>query len=608
MELRDIMFLVIDKNEKDNTVSILDTEDMKVDIFSTSELNNLVSKYKLKISGYPINDKGLLIHKNSGAYKHSSGKVSVYFDNLKEASYFISMNGLKAYGELDWRRKPCGSLAFAIIDDLLSFQGFCAMSGLKKLLCLYALIMVGERQKKTMLFEMLYDIYVGTINSTYNTLNIYKGNKVKQEIWGSSCEILLKSICFFKYNSVVYFYDDDVVLGVKESIFDGCNKARLYNSKSITLGRNLRMDNITNRVKVSSCDSLVLKKGYTYDLSGNIVISKLRIETGAKLIVSRSNQFICNIDYLECDDLSCLKKLAESVIFKKVRLKLSYLVEFFKVYIDWQDCEFEITEADCAMPDLIAVFPNKDNFVSEETYNKLKDIEKLLKGVDSNSDVDLTSKYSRYLNDSSFDEILFKYLGYSNIPKCLHEMCKDNNAYVCALNCVRDFVVHVLDDAEHIKRFNYCIYATEKYYKSILECVDEPKNFSIIKDRVASLFKLHDLSLKYSFEYSMLTTINGISNNHIGVGNLGVISSRFDGSYISSIYIGKKYADRLESILNDIRMLDSLLSSNICIKVGFNLINNSIMILSGSIEVNKFRSMCYTYNVFKGMAIYFEGR
>lgn len=572
------MFLVINKNKKTGSISVLDTDDMKVDIFEQNELQSLVKQYKLKISGYPTSSNGIFV-KNT----YISRDSVVWYSPVTRSSlnYIIYMKGLKAFGDLDWTSFISNAESFTSPRALELVLDTSSLSGLQKLLSLYMTILrfVGE---KTFLIEMLYDVYTGAIHKTV------KGSVMHGELWGSSCEDLLKSINFIEYSNEIFFFDDTIVLGVKKSMFDSIKTANAYNAKAVTLGSKVRMDCITNKVKLSSCDSLVMRSGYTYELVSHVEISKLEIKKGADFSC-RSKLYKLEIPCLKCEDLECFEKLIKYADFYNLSIPLSHLIVLINQYQYWDSCDFTITDIDCPVEDLVNVIHNSvKNVISDTLYRKLSSLEGML-------NVDLLSRYPIHMLRADFLSLFYNIFG-ADLYDCIVEMCESDDVVEHMQTRIMLFMIKRFKNSGLISVNSYNVHMEKLCYDNEVRNLKSDKCRSEINGAICNAIKyLYNLSKKYGFKYSSQKNRSEIVQR-LCISSLSCISQNLGGSCIWDIPLHSSYISLIESAIKSFEELNKFING-MSISIRVNIKDKRIIGLSEP-NFGKIENLCKEAGLF----------
>lgn len=378
------MFLVIGK--KDNVISVLDTDDMKVDNFSKHELRDISSRYKLNIVGN-ITNIGFIDIKYINVYKRGKRSWLVASESADNYELFnLSVQGIFMSGEINLKVSSLyntisgNGFYIGCISDIENLCKFSKLDGIKCLVIRYVYAWKVLGYNKNILNDILADLY---INKALHEIS---------EVWTNEFLMSIKdSIAIFEDNNFAYFTNNkDIIICMKKSMLNRYTKQDIKITKAIVLRKNIKYDEKTNKFIIQSCDKFLVKNdGLTYLYTPSCNIKELIIDEGAKLVLT-SGKYDTKSCKIVCKDKNLFLKLKSKMPRVKFRIPLEF-INYINV-----DCLSDLTmytfldtndkELCLALYDKLLSFINDRIMIKIITHTRLNYFENYLKanGVDNN--------------------------------------------------------------------------------------------------------------------------------------------------------------------------------------------------------------------------------
>lgn len=478
------MFIVVNRTTN-GIISVLDTDDMKVDKFKEYELIRLIESHSIHIAGF----------------------------YMKQGLHCLTVKG-EDCGYVNWK---CASVYGKVIVPRLNLNVYNeqhSFTGLQQTL-LRAADCSENRYSKSILQSFLYDIYQYKINGKDTFIGISLRNR---EVWGSFLrDSITNDITIVHYKDKVIFTDGDLCVFInKESLSPSVNK-RGELAKLTVLNTNIGSFDPSTRVCLLHDfrdKSLIVGQPLKYKLSGFCAFSKLHIKCNDAVFVFDNVSSRSTIDDFFCSDVDTCKKFFSKFFIKESCVcplgALFYLSNKTSANIEIIKSDDIESQYESLKSDFDRFFSNNKDynyFIQYRKINYFRQVNKNLTNLGypeciNLSDYRLDSDYD-FINDSA------KFCNKSNITEILNILGLTDRDIVYKI-----FNHYVKDDCRKLEYVSGSDYASnEFYYKTLIPISGKKFIGKIMRayslhNEIEKLFKLK-LTCYYNMDW------RSSNHNHI---------------------------------------------------------------------------------------------
>lgn len=360
------MFIITKYNKKDNKVTVLDTEDMKEDVFELNDLLDNVKKFNLNIIGLDSLE-GLTLY---GYLKKTSKYLGVCARNYKLSHYWfepetIKFIGVGVFGSLGL---DVSDSSYIIVTDNKrpvqeSFTKY-PYTYLEQFLIRYLTAFSYSLCDKSMFKILLIKIYLGISlsDSEYRPIIAYFNDDILKEIRNNITIIELRDKVIFtdtKYLSLV----------ISRKSINEYSDIGLQMTKTLVLKKHVELDSTHKKLIIKSCDYFkVLNDSLIYYLPNSVKINTLVIDEGADLQLDKKKYNYLTFCQVICRDYKVFKKLNKSQIgVLKIPVKFWLLLNYNLQDLCQYGCTIEFLE-DSSLDDVKQLYKIIINGLKNKMY------------------------------------------------------------------------------------------------------------------------------------------------------------------------------------------------------------------------------------------------
>jgi hypothetical protein len=356
------MFVVVNKTAK---YFVLDTDDMVVEQYTEDELQGIIDNSGIKISGFPVSNKGIYFNNLLNAF--SNGSSDMYCNTMSakgkiNGSYF-KVPYLKAYGVVEFLKYARHGACYVGYWEPLVKRDFDIKSMLQILLVNYSCLYKDNRVEYRSIIYMLYDIYMLTVTKNHKTIALDN----------EFLSIYDNSIKFFRYEDCIVFYDDDIAIKIKKDTLDSIKSTETFNTKSDLMKTGVTRDALSGILTIENGDNVVLQSGKTYVFRENAFIKHLTVNDGA-IVKFRPTDSIYVGD-LECYDVNFAKKVSgkliinTSLVFSEDAF-INYLQSLSHIF-DSDFIKFEVKDYTDKSRIALRNFTKRNDYINQLDFNRI---------------------------------------------------------------------------------------------------------------------------------------------------------------------------------------------------------------------------------------------
>lgn len=320
------MFIVTKYNKKENKVTILDTDDMKEDIFELNELLVIVNKFKLNVIGLDSLDGLMLYGKVFRSYEYFL-VCSTAQENYKNLEKFV---GVAIFGHLGLDvDSPNYNLVTSdkcpVQDSFNTYSYTYLEQFIVRFLTAYSEHRCDKSLFKILLIKMYLDLSL--TNAEYRSILAYFNDDILRDIKSNITILDVKDRIVFTDNKYI-----SIVLNRKA--INDYNIVSKDLTKLLVLIKNVKFDKLYKKLIIQDCEQFkVSNNRFIYYLPSIVKINTLIIENGAKLQLDKNKSDYINLNLVVCYDFKIFKRLNKSQI-KVLRIPVRF----------WLDCNYNLED------------------------------------------------------------------------------------------------------------------------------------------------------------------------------------------------------------------------------------------------------------------------